>query len=216
MNNELATNLATKKSLEEDLSFQSFFFDNLAFQTNFPASGKLVEKNFYKKQLVHSSSFTQTRKGACKEQLLPTCSPEARDNKQLSNSSLVQQSVAKAASHKDLSPAYSQGVTGQKKLLHRELPEAQLADRTSSRTPLQRAASREELLPHQLLKQQLSRRELHQDSFSASSLPEESFRTATSQTAALRTRPSDRQLQPSETAAWQKNPSDQQLRKEQL
>ena len=96
LNNELATNL-DKKSLAENLSFQNFFFDNLAFQTT--ASGELVEKNFYKKQLVNSS-FTQTGEEACKEQLPATGFPAASDNKQLSNSSLFQQSVAKAASHR--------------------------------------------------------------------------------------------------------------------
>ena len=86
LNNELATNLENKKSLAEDLSFQNFYFDNLAFQTT--ASGELVEKNFYKKQLVHSS-FTQTGEGACKEQLPATCFPAASDNKQLSQQQLA-------------------------------------------------------------------------------------------------------------------------------
>ena len=86
LNNELATNLGNKKSLAADLSFQSFFFDNLAFQKNFLASGKLVEKNFYKKQLV-DSSVTQRGKGTCTEQLLPTCSPEVSDQKQVTASS---------------------------------------------------------------------------------------------------------------------------------
>ena len=176
LNNELATNF-DKKSLEENLPFQNFFFDNLAFQT--PASGESVEKTFYKKQLVNSS-FTQTGKEACKEQLLAASFLAASENKQL-YSSLVQQSGAKAASHPELLP--------------RELQEEQLADRPSTRTPLQRTACRGELLQQQLLQQQLSRRNLSQDSFSASSFPEQSFRTATSQTAALRTRLSDRQLQ---------------------
>ena len=181
LNNELATTFENKKSLEEELSFQSFFFDNLGFQTNFSASGELVEKNFYKEQLVQSS-FPQTGTEACKEQLPAAGFTAASDNKQLSNSSLFQQSVAKAASHPDLSPAYPQRATGQKELLHRELQEEQLAARTSTRTPLQRTACRPDLLQHQLLQQQLSRRNLPQTSFSASILPEESFRTTTSQT----------------------------------
>ena len=184
MHSELATNLGNKKSLAEELFFQSFFFDTLALPKNFLASGKLAENNFHNKKLA-DSSFPQTRQGACKEQLLQPCFPAARENKQL-YSNLVQQSVAKAASHKELCPAYSQRAPGQQELLQRELPEAQLEDRTSARTPFQTAACREELL---------SSRDLHQDSFSANSLTEESFSPATSQTAALRTRPSDRQLQ---------------------
>ena len=167
LNNELATNLENKKSLAEDLSFQSFFFDNLAFQKNFLASGKLVEKNFYKKQLV-DSSFPQTEKEACKEQLLPTCFPAARENKQL-YSSLAQQSVAKAASHQELSPAYSQRATGQKELLHRELPEAQLEDRTSART---------------LCRNQLAEKNFHHNSFYHNSVLEETFTKTASQQAA--------------------------------
>ena len=172
LHNELATTF-DKKSFAEHLSFQNFYFTNLAFQTT--TSGELAEKNFYKKQLQQSNLE------ACKEQLPATGFAAASDNKQLSSSSLVQKSGAKATSHKEL--------------LHRELPEEQLADRTSTRTPLQRTACRQELLQTQLLPDQLSRRDLQPDSFSASSLPEESFRTATSQTAALRTGLSDRQLQ---------------------
>ena len=94
LNNELATNL-DKKSLEENLFFQNFFFDNLAFQTT--ASGELVEKTFYKKQLANSS-FTQTGQEACKEQLPATGFPAASDEQAAFQSSLFQQSVAKAAS----------------------------------------------------------------------------------------------------------------------
>ena len=60
LNNELATTF-DKKSLEGEPSFQNFYFDNLAFQTT--ASGELAEKNFYKKQLEHSS-FTQIEEGS--------------------------------------------------------------------------------------------------------------------------------------------------------
>ena len=59
LNKELATNL-DKKSLEENLSFQNFFFDNLAFQTT--ASGELVEKTFYKKQLETAALPRQEKK----------------------------------------------------------------------------------------------------------------------------------------------------------
>ena len=183
----------SQQQLQQNLFQDQQQLQNSNFQKNFLASRKLAEKNFYKKQLA-DSSFTQTGKEACKVQLLPTCFPAAREHKQL-YSSLVPQSVAKAASHKELCPAYSQRAPGQQELLHRELPEAQLEERPSARTPLQKPACREELLPHQLLPEQLSRRDLHQASFSASSLTEESFRPATFQTAALRTRPSDRQLQ---------------------
>ena len=191
LNNELATTF-DKKSLVDNLVFQNFYFDNLVFQKT--ASGELAEKNFYKKQLAQSS-FTQKGKEGCKEQLPADGFPAASSNKQLSSSRLLQKSVAKAASQPELSAAYSKRATGQKELLHRELPEEELVDRPSTRTPLQRPACSKELLQQQLLQEQLSRRNLQPDSLSGSSLPEESFRTATSQTAALRTRPSDRQLQ---------------------
>ena len=110
-NKELATTFA-KKSLAENLVFQNFFFDNLAFQKT--ASGEVVEKTFQKK--LANSSFTQTGKEACKEQLLPTGFPAASANQQLFSNSLVQQSGAKGASHRELLP--------------RELPEEQLADKT--------------------------------------------------------------------------------------
>ena len=113
-NNELATTFA-KKSLAENLSFQNFFFDNLAFQTT--ASGELVEKTFYKQQLA-TSSFTQTGQEACKEQLPATGFPAASANKQLFQSSLVQQSVAKAASQ---TRTFTSLLQRARELLHREL-----------------------------------------------------------------------------------------------
>ena len=186
LHKELATNL-DKKSLEENLSFQNFFFDNLAFQTT--ASGEVAKNNFYQKQL-EQSSFTQTGEEACKEQLQPPSLTAAGDNRQLS-SSLVQQSEAKAASQPELSPAYSQGASGRKTLQTGELAEEQLADRTLRRRPLQRTACKEDLLQHQLLQetafqekpfpgqlfsQQLARTELQNSNFSDSSFEQRTFR----------------------------------------
>ena len=107
----------------------------------FTAFRELAEKNFYKKKLDHNS-FTQTAAGACKEQLLPTCSPEASLSQQLFRSSLVQQRLAKAAFQQELSPAYSQRASGRKALSQEELREAQLA--------------RQELLPEHLCSRQLA------------------------------------------------------------
>ena len=111
LNKELATTFA-KNSLIDNLVFQNFFFATLALQK--VASEQLGENNLYKKQLAESS-FTQTAKEACKEQLLTTGFPEASLNQQPFSNSLVQQSGAKAAS--------------QPELLHKELLEEQLADK---------------------------------------------------------------------------------------
>ena len=54
LNNELATNLENKKSLEEDLSFQSFFFDNLAFQTEL-----LSFRRVSREELLQEAACTQ-------------------------------------------------------------------------------------------------------------------------------------------------------------
>ena len=214
LNNELAATFA-KKSLEEHFAFQTFLFDNLAFQS--PASEQLGENNLNQQQL-EQSSFTQTEEEACKDQLLSTGFPEASLDQQLFSTSLVQQSGAKAASRPEL--------------LHRELPEEELADQnfdkksfaaTSVHTrpsarQLQKnqleeenftetsfealclhsfpgTACKEELLPAQLLQQQLSSRTFQQNSSSASSFQQQSFRPGTFQPAAWSTGPSDRQLQ---------------------
>ena len=79
VNNELATTFA-KKSLAENLVFESFFSDNLALQKT--ASGELAEKNLYKKQLAQSS-FTQKGAEACKDQLPADGFSTASSNKQL-------------------------------------------------------------------------------------------------------------------------------------
>ena len=77
LNSELATNLGNKKSFAEELFFQSFFFDNLAFQKNFLASRKLAEQNFYKKQLA-DSSFTQTGQGSLQRTASTTLLPSSK------------------------------------------------------------------------------------------------------------------------------------------
>ena len=178
LNNELATNLENKKSLEEDLSFQTFFFENLGFQTNFSASGELVEKNFYKKQLVHSS-FTQTGEGACKEQLPAAGFPAASANKQLLRSSLSRQSVAKAASLQELSPAYSKRATGQKELLHRGFKKHSLQT---------------ECLQEHLCREQLAEKNFYNTSFYNSNFPKETFNKTAFQPAACQKRASEQQL----------------------
>ena len=111
LNKELATTFA-KNSLIDNLVFQNFFFATLALQKT--ASEQLGENNLYQKQL-EQSSFTKTEQEACKEQLLTTGFPAASLNQQPFRNSLVQQSGAKAASRPEL--------------LHRELPEEELADK---------------------------------------------------------------------------------------
>ena len=231
------------------ITFQQLSFEQPSFSEKILNNelGKSIfqefdHQNLDKKQLA-KSNFNQTRKEACKEQLLPACSQEASVNQQLSHSSLVQQSVAKDASLRELGPAYSQGAPGRQELLQRELPEAQLSDSTSSRTPLQSTACRRELLQHQLSRKQLHKGDLQQDSFQNSSLTKESFSTAPFQPAAWKQRPSERQLPQqqlfrrdfcqdsfsasslqeesfraatSQTEALRKSASDRQLQKQQL
>ena len=182
------------------ITFQQLSFEQPSFSEKILNNelGKSIfqefdHQNLDKKQLA-KSNFNQTRKEACKEQLLPACSQEASVNQQLSHSILVQQSVAKDASLRELCPAYSQGAPGRQELLQRELPEAQLSDSASSRPPLQSTACRRELLQHQLSRKQLHKGDLQQDSFQNSSLTKESFSTAPFQPAAWKQRPSERQL----------------------
>ena len=173
-NNEFAKNLEIEKdSLEktfyhqlsegiprEELTGQSSLLGSLMHKHPFTAFRELVEKNFYKKKLEHNS-FTQTEAGACKEQLLPTCSPEASLSQQLFSSSLVQQRLAKAAFQQELSPANSQRASGRKALSQEELREPQLADQTACKP------------------------ELQQDSFSESSFRKRTFQSTASRHFAL-------------------------------
>ena len=149
MHNKLATNFWNKSLQQKNWNL---------------ASKELAEKNFQDKQLV-DSSFTQTAKGAFKEELLTACSPEASDNKQPFSTSLGQQSVAKAASPRELLPAFLPGAPGEQELLQQELSEAQLADNnffqnTFATTSLQPRPSA----------RQLQRQQLEEENFTANSL----------------------------------------------
>ena len=191
--NELQQNLSQDQQQLQDSQLAQKLFQQLSLaQHSFSEKilnnelGKSIfqafdHQNLDKKQFA-KSNFNQTRKEACKEQLLPACSQEASVNQQLSHSSLVQQSVAKDASLRELGPAYSQGAPGRQELLQRELPEAQLSDSTSSRTPLQQHSLPEEnFLQHQLSKKSsfykssLDKSNFKKSSFEKSSFQENSF-----------------------------------------
>ena len=176
-------NLLWEQELEELLVAKSFplgsFHDHLGKEKLEPLQlpqnllendeqKKLANKEFDKKNFDKKSfqpdSFEKIAEGAFRQQLSADSFPAASQNKQLLRNSLSQQSVAKAASLQELSPAYSQRASGRKTLSQEEPPEAQLADsnfyqttfagnqlanQTFSKTTSEKAASRRELCqPH--------------------------------------------------------------------
>ena len=196
LNNELAMNLETQKeSLEnvfyyqlskemprDELTSQSSLFGSLVYKKTFAAFKELVEKNFYKENLS-KHTFDKTAAGAYREQLSAAGCLAASENKQLLRCSLSQQSVAKAASLQELSPAYSQRATGRKALLQDQLPEAQLADKNFYQNTLAATSLHTRSSAQQLQRQQLEEETFTAHSFEAlclssleeSSLTENSF-----------------------------------------
>ena len=177
---QLQQNLSQDQQQLQNSNFAQITFQQLSFKQPSlsekilnnelaqPIFQEFDQKNFYKKQLV-KSSFAQIARGACKEQLLTTCFPEASVNQQLSNSSLVPQSVAKGASPRELSPAYSQRATGQKNFF---------------KESLQKHSFQTELLPEHLCREQLAEKTFYNTSFPESSFTEETFSKTASRTAA--------------------------------
>ena len=142
-----------KQSFEEELALQSSFLGSFVFQMNFSASKGLAEKNFLNKQFFQNS-LGRTAAGACKEQLPATCFIGASDNEQLS-----EQLVAAEGRQRSFPPRPFTSL----------LSKSRWTERTSSRTPLQRTACREKLLPT--------------PASSTSSFPEETFTKTASQPA---------------------------------
>ena len=79
------------------------------------ANKELDKKNFAKKSF-QPDSFDTMPEGAFRQQLSAGSFSAASQNSQLHRNSLAQQSVAKAASLQELSPAYSQRASGRKAL----------------------------------------------------------------------------------------------------
>ena len=203
---------------------------------------QLPENNLYKKQL-EDNNFPQTEE-ACKEQLLRTGFPRASLDQQLFSNSLVQQSGAKAASHQELLRRELPGEeladrNFDKKTLApslptttsaRQLQKNQLEEETFTENSFEalclssfkalclnsfpEPACKEELLPDQLLQQQLSSRPFQQDSLLTSSLPGESFRTGTFSDSSFQQQSFNTGT--FQSTAWSTGPSARQLPTQQL
>ena len=247
LHKELATTFA-KTSLIDNLVFQNFFFATLALKKvaseqlgeNNLDKKQLSENNLYKKQL-EENTFTQTEE-ACKEQLLTTGSSQASLTQQLFSTSLVQTSEAKAASQPDLlHRELPEEELSDKNLEKNNFATHSLQPRTST-SQLQKnqleeenftansfealglpsftgTACTEALLQEQLLQQHLFSRTFSQDSFSVSSLQEQSFSLENFQPDSFPASSLTEQSFRSgtfQTAAWQTGPSDRQLQKQQL
>ena len=143
---------------------------------------KLANKEFDKKNFDKKSfqpdSFDKIAEGAFRQQLLADSFPAASQHRQLLRNSLSQQSVAKAASLQEFSPAYSHRASGRKILSQEELREAQLADKNFYQTTFAAASLQTRTSARQLQKEQLYEENLPEHSFKAlclSSLEENSF-----------------------------------------
>ena len=166
-------NLLWDQELEELLVAKSFplgsFHDHLGKEKLGPVQlpqnllendeqKKLANKEFDKKNFDRESfqpdSFDKIAEGAFRQQLLADSFTAASQNKQLLRNSLSQQSVAKAASLQELSPAYSQRTPGRKAPSQEELREAQLADKTFAQTTFAATSLQTRTSARQLQKEQ--------------------------------------------------------------
>ena len=164
----LQQTLRTRRASKKTFLFQSFFFDNLAFQTNFPASGQVSRE-----ELLQAA--------ACREQLYPA---RKRSLHRTTSNNLLSNSKCQQATLQQLGSAECR----QSKLHIETFPQLPLKEPLGRKNffteSFQKHSLKTDLLQEHLCREQLAEKNFYHTSFYNNNFPEETFTKTASQTAA--------------------------------